>query len=363
MRPRENSLVVNIILFFLYYTIMLAGGYLVTQFIYRFTGEPPAIIANILTGLAAVLLIIPLQSVILLFSRRVRNEREAVHNELVAALRKIAQGNFDISLSPHPNNFNKDLYAEINALAKNLGTLETMRQDFISNVSHEIQSPLTSISGFAALLGQDGLSDDERKHYAGVVEAESKRLSSLSENLLKMSNLDNNKIPLNRAEFRLDRQLEQVALTLEPQWTAKNINLEADLQKCTINGDAGLLSQVWMNLLHNAIKFTPDGGEIRITLTPDAKVTIADNGIGIAPDDQVHIFERFYKVDKARDRSLGGNGLGLSLVKKIVELYNGEITVKSELGRGTLFTVALPRECIPQTGIPQTGIPQTALAK
>jgi signal transduction histidine kinase len=141
-------------------------------------------------------------------------------------------------------------------------------------------------------------------------------------------------------------------LTLEPQWSAKNILLEAELPKLTVYADEGLLSQVWVNLLHNAIKFTPADGTVIVKLEGSgddsgsnggATVTIADTGVGIAKDDLPHIFERFYKVDKARDRALGGNGLGLSLVKKIVELHDGRLSVESELGKGTTFKIFLPR--------------------
>jgi signal transduction histidine kinase len=224
-------------------------------------------------------------------------------------------------------------------MARSLGTLETMRQDFISNVSHEIQSPLTSISGFAALLKDDTLSAAERRRYAETIETESRRLSSLSDNLLKLSALDDSSLA--KTDFRLDKQLSNVILTLEPQWSAKQLSVEADLDKCTINGDEDLLSQLWINLLANAIKFTPENGTVQVSLNADT-VRIADTGIGIAKDDLPHIFERFYKVDKARDRSLGGNGLGLSLVKKIVELHDGSITVNSEISAGTSFEILLP---------------------
>ena len=274
-----------------------------------------------------------------------RKDIANIHDELTGTLAQIAQGNFDVLLDPgHVGVFN-DLAEAINDMAKNLGTLETMRQDFISNVSHEIQSPLTSIGGFAALLQKDGLSDGQRRHYAGIIASESRRLSSLSENLLKLSSLENNKIPLDKKAFRLDKQLENVTLTLEPQWSEKNIELEADMQKANVCGDEGLLSQVWVNLIHNAIKFTPKNGQINISLSVDgdtAVVKISDTGAGIAPDDQMHIFERFYKVDKARDRSLGGNGLGLSLAKKIVEMHGGHITVESDIGKGAAFFVFLP---------------------
>lgn len=269
-----------------------------------------------------------------------RTHRKSPHDIVLDALGKIARGNFDVFLEPDPNDPHSDMAKAINKMAKNLGSLETMRQDFISNVSHEIQSPLTSIKGFAALLKNDDLPPDERRRYAAIIEAESGRLSSLSDNLLKLSALDGEKKPLHLVEYRLDKQLSQIILSLEPQWSSKNINFDADLPKYTITADENLLLQVWVNLLHNAIKFTPDGGEIAVKLSNGA-VTITDSGIGIAESDLIHIFERFYKADKSRDRALGGNGLGLSLVKKIVELHGFHITVESEINKGTQFTIRL----------------------
>ncbi|MDR1291783.1 MAG: HAMP domain-containing histidine kinase [Clostridiales Family XIII bacterium] len=269
-----------------------------------------------------------------------RHERQ--HGIIIDALERISKGDFNVFVESD-DHIHDEFTGLINDMAKNLGTLETMRQEFISNVSHEIQSPLTSIGGFAELLQNPALPMDERLRYAKIIRAESKRLSSLSDNLLKLSSLDND--PLSLAEFRLDKQLSNVILTLEPQWAERNILLEADLPQCTTRADEGLLSQVWVNLLHNAVKFTPEGDSVSVKLESDgggATVTITDNGVGIGKEDLPHIFERFYKADKARDRSLGGNGLGLSLVKKIVELHGGQISVESELGKGARFTVSLP---------------------
>jgi signal transduction histidine kinase len=261
-------------------------------------------------------------------------------------MEKISRGDFSILISETEDGHFRGIAKAVNEMAKNLGTLETMRQDFISNVSHEIQSPLTSIGGFASLLKKNDLLPAQRERYAEIIGAESRRLSSLSDNLLKLSSLDHSASPLTKTDFRLDKQLEQIALTLEPQWSAKHLSVEADLQKCAVTGDEDLLSQVWMNLLANAIKFTPAGGQIAVSLNEretGVTVTIADTGCGMAPEDQIHIFERFYKADKARDRSLGGNGLGLSLVKKIVELHGGHITVESEIGKGAAFEIRLPQ--------------------
>jgi signal transduction histidine kinase len=282
------------------------------------------------------------------------------HRNILEAINHIAHGNFDVRVQVDPRDPHQELAWAVNKMAHDLGGLETMRQDFISNVSHEIQSPLTSISGFAALLKEDGLPDEERRHYAEVIEAESKRLSALSDNLLKLSALDGDQKPLVVREFRLDKQLLHSALATEPQWTAKGLTLEVELPPCLIEGDEGLLSQVWMNLLHNAIKFTPKGGCLGLALAEEetapgvrqAVVRVSDTGIGIAPENQIHVFERFYKVDKARERSLGGNGLGLSLVKKIGELHGGSVTVESVLGQGSTFIVTLPQNAQNRTATP-----------
>jgi signal transduction histidine kinase len=273
-----------------------------------------------------------------LAKRKPPDRRERRRGTVIDALERVSRGDFNVFVESGAYMHNEFADA-INEMARNLGTLETMRQDFISNVSHEIQSPLTSISGFAALLKKEDLPADERLRYAGIIETESRRLSSLSDHLLKLSSLDDN--PLVKSEFRLDKQISDVILTLEPQWSAKKMTVEADLQARTLNGDRNLISEIWINLLHNAIKFTPENGTVRVSLNENS-VTVTDTGIGMAKDDLPHIFERFYKTDKARDRALNGNGLGLSLAKKIVDMHGGVITVRSEPGKGTTFTVSLP---------------------
>jgi signal transduction histidine kinase len=293
-----------------------------------------------LAAVAGVLILFVVFGAIMSLLRRSQlHNMNDMHDKLTRTLNEIANGNFNafVELDEHaPHN---DIAEAMNEMTRKLGTLEAMRADFVSNVSHEIQSPLTSIGGFAKLL-RESATDEQARHYADVIIAESKRLSSLSDNLLKLSTLDNNKIPLNRTDFRLDKQLQQVALTLEPQWSAKNLELSCELAPATVNADAELLSQVWINLLNNAIKFTPEGGTIQLTMNNE-QLTICDTGIGISDEDRLHIFERFYKVDKARDRSLGGSGLGLSIVKKILELHGYSITARSEVGRGTQFTIRL----------------------
>ena len=320
---------------FLLATLSVAAGYGVLSFF-----ELPGLWQTVFSLWIGILILAMFGFLMHIIGKGSHDKRDRLqHDTLLDALAKIAQGDFSVFVRTD-NLIHTELVDAVNTMAKNLGNLETMRQDFISNVSHEIQSPLTSIGGFASLLKKDDLSVDERRRYSGIIEAESKRLSSLSDNLLKLSSLDSNTIIKN--SFRLDKQLSNIMLTLEPQWSAKNLIIEADLQKCTIEGDEDLLSQVWVNLLVNAIKFTPDYGTVCVSIIENT-IKIADTGIGISKDDLPHIFERFYKVDKSRDRSLGGNGLGLSLAKKIVELHGGTITAQSEPEKGTEFTILLPK--------------------
>ena len=320
---------------FVLVTVCVVAGYGLLSFL-----ELSGLWQTVLSLWVGVLILMMFGLLVHTLGKSSREKRDRFqHSTLLDAMARIAQGDFSVFIQTS-DLVHAELIDAVNAMAKKLGNLETMRQDFISNVSHEIQSPLTSIGGFAALLKKDDLPTEERQRYAGIIEAESKRLSSLSDSLLKLSSLNNSTIT--KSSFWLDKQLTNIMLTLEPQWSAKNLAIEADLQKCIIEGDEDLLSQVWMNLLVNAIKFTPDGGNICVSLN-DNTVKITDTGIGIPQEDLPHIFERFYKVDKARDRSLGGNGLGLSLAKKIVELHGGVITAQSEPPKGTAFTILLPQ--------------------
>jgi signal transduction histidine kinase len=268
-----------------------------------------------------------------------------VHQNILQAMNRIAKGDFSVFIDTKAGFGYQELVNGVNKMAHELGTMENLRQDFISNVSHEFQSPLTSISGFAALLKTQELSPEQQQHYLNIIETESKRLSGLSDKLLRLSALENGQEALVKKEFRLDRQIEEAALMLELQWTAKNLLVDAELEKTYYKGDEELLSQVWINLLHNAVKFTPEAGSIRIALQPgqsEVRCWIVDTGSGIPEADQMRVFERFYKVDQARDRALGGSGLGLSLVKKIVELHGGRVELESAPGKGTAFCVVLP---------------------
>ncbi|WP_446898188.1 sensor histidine kinase [Clostridium sp. LBM24168] len=298
------------------------------------------VIVDIIASLWVGFLLFALLAKIMYLIHQDDNHRQGYWENTLTALEQISHGNFSVLLPENEDIHFNELTKAVNDMARNLGDLDKMRSDFISNVSHEIQSPLTSISGFAALLKTD-LPEEERRRYAEIIETEGKRLSGLSDNLMKLSSLDNKTITPH--DFRLDKQLQNIILVLEPHWSAKNITLEVNLEKTTVNGDEELLSQVWMNLLHNAIKFTPQDGILYVSLK-DGSIKIADTGCGIPQEELPHIFERFYKVDKARDRSFGGNGLGLSIVKKVLDLHGWLIDVESELGKGTTFTITLSKK-------------------
>lgn len=261
--------------------------------------------------------------------------------KLSEATRRVAKGDYQVRVNLRRKDEIGELSRNFNRMIGELSKIEAMRQEFVSNVSHEIQTPLTSIRGFAGAL-RDSASPEQVRHLT-IIEQESERLSKLSSNLLKLASLD--VVKLHMVPFRLDEQIRMSVASCVPLWTEKNIDLSADLDKITFNGDEDLLSQVWINLLSNAIKFTPEQGNIYITLTQDQqwiKVSVQDTGCGITPEHLEHIFDRFYKVDTSRTSVTGGNGLGLSIVQKIIGLHGGRIEGNSEDGQGTTMTVFLP---------------------
>ncbi|THF79594.1 two-component sensor histidine kinase [Cohnella fermenti] len=287
-----------------------------------------------------------IQLVGLLFKR---DKRHAINmfKLMIDAMQRMAKGDFNIKLEAHPRYAGQFsvLVDNLNRMANELGQMEQMRQEFISNVSHEIQSPLTAIKGFAQALQGGDLSPEQRAHYLEIIETESDRLSRLSDNLLKLTSLESAHHPYQPHDYRLDRQLRKLVLSCEPLWEAKQLELDIQLDEVVIHADEELLNQAWSNLLHNSIKFTPPSGSLTIKLEKQeahAVVSFADTGIGIEEKHLPHLFERFFKVDKSRNRSAGGSGLGLSIVRKIVDMHGGTIRAASTPGIGTTFTVKLP---------------------
>lgn len=256
------------------------------------------------------------------------------------ALEKVAEGDFSVRITDPGVFANFGIAHNFNNMAQQLEGVETLREGFISDFSHEFKTPIVSISGFARLLKAPNLSAEQRNEFLDVIIAESDRLVGLSESVLMLNRLDTQVINVER--FSLDEMLRRCMLLFDKQCRDKNISLEANIDdNVQINSNAKLLNQVWVNLLSNAVKFTPDGGSIEVgcRLNGDtATVTVADNGCGMTPEVMQNIFNKFYQGDKSHTTQ--GNGLGLAIVKKIVEILNGDISVRSELGKGSTFAVS-----------------------
>lgn len=267
--------------------------------------------------------------------------------KLTEATRKIAAGNYHIKLNVHQHDEIGRLANDFSKMSNRLGLVEEKRQEFVSNVSHEIQSPLTSIQGFSQALREEDLSEDEKVRYLTIIEKESRRLSLLSKQLLTLSALDHDLDDDQKLSFHLLDQLNEVISSVEWQWQEKEIVIEMDISVRELYGDPQLLHQVWLNLLTNAIRYNKPGGMITIKAIAHKEnidIIFQDTGLGIAKDDIPQLFDRFYKVDKARTRTESSTGLGLSIVKKVIELHGGTIMVQSELGQGSMFTVTLPKQ-------------------
>ncbi len=328
---------------------MLALAFILTSYIFKvIQWQPPILLTQIINTFLGLLLVGTIIGLVGKFARKKGWIPEMnVFAPIIDALERIARGDFSVRVGNEfdDNQIVSKLASSVNRMALELDQMENMRQEFISNVSHEIQSPLTSIRGFALALENDQLSLEERHHYLNVIEEESSRLSRITEDLLRLASLESEQLKFEPKPYRLDNQIRDLILACEPQWRDKAIDMDISLERLEIVADEDLLGQVWTNLIHNSIKFTPQAASIKVTLLPrdgQAEFRISDAGIGISEEDQAHIFERFYKADQSRTRSNGGSGLGLSIVKKIIDLHHGRIEVDSELDKGTTFTVSLP---------------------
>ena len=262
------------------------------------------------------------------------------------AMERVADGDFTVRLdNPGALGEMRESYAHFNTMTRALAATETLQSDFISNVSHEFKTPINAIEGYAMLMQDAGNDPTLQREYADKILLSTRRLSELVNNILLLSKVDNQTLPAEKTTYRLDEQLRRAILLLERKWTEKQIEWDVDMEEISYTGNESLLLHVWVNLLDNAIKFDPVGGMIRLQLmeTPEGiSVSVTDNGPGIPQTEQKAIFERFYQVDGSHKSE--GNGLGLALAGRIVAICGGKITVQSELGAGSCFTVSLPRE-------------------
>ncbi len=265
-------------------------------------------------------------------------------NSLIQATKRVAQGDFTVRVAETGDLGDiNELVRSFNNMVSELSGIEMFRSDFINNFSHEFKTPLVSIRGFARQLQRSDLSDEQRKEYAGIIASEAERLSNMAANILLLTKLENQQIVTDRTEYRLDEQLRNVILVLEKAWTDKEIDLRLELDEVVYLGNEEMMGHVWQNLIGNAIKFSDRGGVVTVRCCQEAGeavVVVADRGIGMDETAQRHIFEKFYQGDPAH--STEGNGLGLPLVKRIVDLCGGSIDVQSRPGEGSVFRVRLP---------------------
>jgi len=279
--------------------------------------------------------------------RKLTVDRPVKH--ITEAAEKIVQGDFSVRVTPRRSVGSDDKFNQIincfNKMAEELGSVETLRTDFIANVSHEMKTPLAVMQNYGTLLQEPGLSEEKRMEYAKGISEGSRRMADMMTNILKLNRLENQQIYPEVSEFDLGEHLCEALLAYESVWEKAGIEIETDFaEDVWIKADAELLGHVWNNLFSNAFKFTPPGGKVSVSLKATehhAVVKISDTGCGMTPEVGAHIFEKFYQGDTSH--STRGNGLGLALVKRVIDIMRGEISVESIVGKGSVFTVKIRR--------------------
>ncbi len=259
------------------------------------------------------------------------------------ALSEIASGNFDVTIPESQEMLTKQFVRDINKMTRELKNNQIMRNDFISNFSHELKTPIVSINGFSELLMADDITDEERKEYAGIIYSESGRLLNLAKNTLLLSKLEGQSVVCNKKVFLLNECVENCALLFEKQLKTKNSEIKMSLEKISYYWDPDLVSQIVINLLSNAIKYGKENGVITVTLKSFngyVYLTVRDDGEGMDEATLARVFDRYFQGDDSHKTE--GNGLGLSIVKRIVDIGEGKISVESKVGEGSAFTVTLP---------------------
>lgn len=285
----------------------------------------------------------------LVTSYQIRVRYQKPIEQFAEAAREVAGGDFSVYLAPRHTADKADyldvLFADFNKMVEELGSIETLKTDFVSNVSHELKTPLAVISHNAQLLCRPDADPARREECARIILAAVERLRTLIENILRLNKLEKQAISPAPGRFDLAAQLCESVLAFEELWEQKGIELEVDTEdRAEVVADAGLLEHVWANLLSNAVKFTPPGGTVRVSEHTEGEfviVSVADSGCGMDEATRRHIFDKFYQGDTSH--AAQGNGLGLPLVRRILQLTDGTVTVQSAPGKGSIFTVTLPK--------------------
>ena len=264
-------------------------------------------------------------------------------NQLIRAIHDVAAGNFQTKIDlKHPKEF-RELAESFNQMTDELSGIEMLRSDFINNFSHEFRTPIMSILGFADLLRRKELTEPQRKEYLGIIISECRRLSELSANVLNLSKVESLTLLTDTECFNAGEQVRESILMLEQKWAQKKISFDLDIEEVCLVGNRSLLRQVWVNLVDNAVKFSPPSGTVSISVNESGGnfvFTIKDHGIGMNAETAERIFDKFYQGDASH--ATDGNGLGLPLVRKIISLHRGTVSVKNQAGKGSIFLVTLP---------------------
>ena len=260
--------------------------------------------------------------------------------KIIEATNKIADGDYSARLDLKGPAEMQKLNNSFNHMAEELGSVEMLRTDFVNNFSHEFKTPIVSIRGFAKMLKKDGLTDEEREEYLDIIISESERLAELSNNVLNLSKIEQQSILTDKKRFNLSEQIRLVIVMLYKKLDSKHIDVDFECGEIYYNGNEEMLKQIWINLLDNAIKFSPEYGTIKVEISQSetgTTISIADEGEGISDEQKAHIFDKFYQCDSSH--STKGNGLGLAIAKRVAELHGGEITVRDNDVSGTVFDV------------------------
>ncbi len=272
-------------------------------------------------------------------------------NKIINTLNRLASGDYHARLSFNGplgrNRTIREITDSFNAMASELENTEMLRSDFVNNFSHEFKTPIVSIAGFAKLLKRGNLSEEERLEYLDIIERESLRLSDMATNVLNMTKVENQRILTDVTTFNLSEQLRNCVLLLEEKWSKKSLVWDIELDEHMVSGNEELLREVWVNLLDNAIKFSPDGGTVTISVGREGHetlVSVINRGSAIPVESMDRIFRKFYQADSSH--ATEGNGIGLAIVKRVAELHGGRVTAESREGF-TRFTVALPDRPLP----------------
>ena len=324
-------------------TFAIMHSFLLLRYFYLSQGTsiPAASVSAVSSVLSAIYL--PLLITLVLSTGFLEHKLSSAVEMLIGGLRAVAGGDYTVRLHAGKRQLLDDVYQDFNRMTEELQSVRTLREDFANSYSHEFKTPITAIKGFAELLSEPDVTEEERQQYLRIIQEESARLAELTNRTLLLTKLESQRFVPDRAAFSLDEQIRRCAILCAHSWEEKNLTFSAELETVDYAGSEELLRQVWINLLNNAIRYTPAGGEIGVELKKTGKevaVRVWDTGAGMTPEVQAHIFEKYYQGDTGGKKQ--GLGLGLSIVRRIVELSGGRIEVASQPQQGSSFTVYLP---------------------